>query len=565
MLYRLDHRASHYALLLLTGTALFLVNLGGPSLWDVDEGRNAGCALEMVESGDYLKPTFNAELRVDKPPLLYWLEAVAYHYFGVNEFAARLPSALAALATVLLTYELGRSLFGQRTGLLAGLVFAMTPLVCASARFANPDALLNLFTVLPLLVFWLGYKHTGRYLFVPVSLGMALAVLAKGPVGLALPVLVLTAFLIWERRLRLLWSPRLLLGVLVFGLVALPWYALVGAETKGEFLRGFLLTHNLGRFRSTMENHSGGPFYYLLVVLVGFAPWSAFLGLAGWYSRRAANAQSEVRNAKQRVQISDFGFPISDLPQRARFLWCWLGVYFLFFTLSATKLPNYVLPMTAPLAVLMASFLERWRLGEVRPPTWAMVGGLVGVALTGLATAAGLILASGAASDWLPKLPRLEGLGPWAFIGLFPLLGAVAAWWCLRRQRYSALIVSLMASAFLFLLPLAAWTIAALNAYKAARPLVAEADARQFTQDIRVASYDLGYLPSLTFYCQRTVKELTGPEQVQDFLRWPVPVYLFVPEPTWRQLQGSLHGPYRVASRRPDLYRRCAVLAITNR
>jgi 4-amino-4-deoxy-L-arabinose transferase-like glycosyltransferase len=558
MLHRLPHRAGDYALLLLTGAALFFVNLGGSSLWDVDEGRNAGCALEMVESGDYLKPTFNAELRVDKPPLLYWLEALAYHYLGVNEWAARLPSALAALLTVLLTYELGRSLFGRSAGLLGGLVFAMTPLVCASARFANPDALLNLFTVLPLLVFWLGYKHSGRCLFIPVNMGMALAVLAKGPVGLVMPLLIITAFLAWERRLRLLWSPRLLLGGLVFALIAIPWYALVGAETKGEFLRGFLLTHNLGRFSSTMENHAGGPLYYLLVVLIGFAPWSAFLGPVLWYSRSAGKPKSEADG-------SDFGFRISNFPLSGRFLCCWLGAYFLIFTLSATKLPNYILPVTAPLAVLTGSFLNRWRLGEVQPRRWVVACCLAGLALTGLATAVGLTLASGAASDWLPKLPRLEGLGRWAFVGLFPLLGALAAWWCLRRQRRGALVASLAASAFLFLLPLAAWTLASLNQYKAARPLVAEADARRATQDIRVASFDLGYLPSLTFYCQRTVKELPDAEAVRDFLRWPVPVYVFVPEPTWQQIEGQIAGPCRVASRRPDLYRNCAVLAITNR
>src|SRR5688572_1474649 len=100
MIERLHGRLGHYLLLGAAAAALFFVNLGGPSLWDVDEGRNATAAFEMQEAGRWVVPTFNAELRVDKPPLLYWCQIAAYSLFGVNEFAARLPSALAALGTM---------------------------------------------------------------------------------------------------------------------------------------------------------------------------------------------------------------------------------------------------------------------------------------------------------------------------------------------------------------------------------------------------------------------------------------------------------------------------------
>src|SRR5438046_2070461 len=104
MFQRLNHRAAHHALLITVGACLFLVNLGGVSLWDVDEGRNATAAGEMYESGNWVIPTFNGVLRSHKPALLYWLQASAYAVFGVNEFAARLPSALAALLTLLVVY-----------------------------------------------------------------------------------------------------------------------------------------------------------------------------------------------------------------------------------------------------------------------------------------------------------------------------------------------------------------------------------------------------------------------------------------------------------------------------
>src|SRR2546421_11155251 len=126
MFHQFNHRLPHLALLTLVWALLCLPNLGGPSLWDIDEGNNATAGYEMSESGNWIVPTFNNQLRKDKPALLYWLQATAYAAFGANEFAARLPSALAALVAVLATYELARALAGKGAGLLAGLVLAST-------------------------------------------------------------------------------------------------------------------------------------------------------------------------------------------------------------------------------------------------------------------------------------------------------------------------------------------------------------------------------------------------------------------------------------------------------
>ena len=154
MFQALCGRTGHYLLLAAAWACLCLVNLGTPSLWDIDEGNNAEAAREMYESGNWIVPTFNFVLRVDKPALLYWLQMLAYHFFGVSEFSARLPSALAALGAVLLTYELGRKMFNPVSGLYAGLILVSSVLFCASAHFANPDALLNACTVLTFLFFW---------------------------------------------------------------------------------------------------------------------------------------------------------------------------------------------------------------------------------------------------------------------------------------------------------------------------------------------------------------------------------------------------------------------------
>src|SRR5438105_288902 len=166
MFHAFPQRCRHYLLLLLLSVLLTLPNLGKPSLWDIDEGNNAVAAREMMESGNWIVPTFNYRLRVDKPALLYWLQIAAYRFCGVDEFAARLPSALAAILSVLLVYELARLLFDPATAMLAGLILASASAFCASAHFANPDALLHALTVLTLFLFSRSFARGGRGWFI---------------------------------------------------------------------------------------------------------------------------------------------------------------------------------------------------------------------------------------------------------------------------------------------------------------------------------------------------------------------------------------------------------------
>src|SRR3954452_14768086 len=130
-----QHRLGHYLLLAGAAALLLLPNLGGPSLWELDEGRNGTCFGEMHESGNWIVPTFNYELRSDKPVLLYWLQMACYSLVGVNESGARLPSALAALAAILITCALGRRLFNATVGLLAALILASTVSFGVAAHF----------------------------------------------------------------------------------------------------------------------------------------------------------------------------------------------------------------------------------------------------------------------------------------------------------------------------------------------------------------------------------------------------------------------------------------------
>jgi len=565
-MFRLFHgRAGHYLLLVLVWAVLSLPNLGGPSLWDIDEGNNSACSEDMLESGDWVVPKFNGAWRVDKPALLYWLQVGAYRTFGVGEFAARLPSALAALAAILLTYEPGRRLFDPATGLLGGLVLASATMFCAAAHFANPDALLNACTVLTFLCCWLAIREGNTRWLVAAGAAAGLGVLAKGPVAVVLPAGAVGLFLLWSRRLGLLWDRRVLWAGLACCLVFAPWFAWVTNDTKGAFLEGFFLTHNLGRYLHPMEGHSGGPagtapgigyavhaLYYPLVLLAGLAPWSVFLGLAGWYGlgrrARADGASPE---------------PANGLPAAYRFLWCWIAVCFLFFAFAGTKLPNYILPLYAPAALLVARSLERWRLGAVEPSRWLLHGALIGFALVGVAVAVALLIAGGVL---LPsfKEPQLSGVAAWAAAGALPVIGAAVAWRLVQRQCRGAALAALGATAVAFLAPLAAWGVTAVDADKAPRPLVQAMLHDQTEREIRVVCYHY-FQPSLVFYSRRQVRQLENDEQALTYLRYPVEVYLFLPAAEWERLRTDVRTPYRLLARHRDLYRNCDVVVVTNR
>src|SRR5262249_49760744 len=157
-----------------------------------------------------------------------------------------------------------------------------------------------------------------------------------------------------SRQLRRLLDRRLALGLLAFALVALPWYVWVGVDTRADFLRGFFLTHNVNRYLSPMEHHGGPVYYYAAVLVLGFAPWSVFLGLFSGDAGRALRSPEEEAPDGPRASV--------------RFLCCWVAVYFGFFSLAGTKLPNSVLPAFAPVALLTGRFLDRWRNGALDLP-----------------------------------------------------------------------------------------------------------------------------------------------------------------------------------------------------
>jgi len=347
---RSHHAVLLLALLLLSGL-LFFLGLGEMGLTDQDEGRNAEAGREMFESGDHLTPRFNGELRVAKPVLIYWLMEQSYRLFGVNEFAARFPSALFGVGLILIHYLFLVHQRDRTVALFGGLMLLLNLEILGLGRMALTDSVLIFFTTASLYGFWLGLHGEGvvrRWMWV-FYIGMALATLTKGPVGFAVPLIAAALYLTWTRRWRDYWQKGMpLAGLLLFALLAAPWYAAM-LYVHGDAYASAAKTNTIGRFLSPMEGHYGTIFFYIPVLLLGFFPWSALLPLPlyhtfkEWYLIRRA-----------RARLDPTGTTELDL-----FAALWVVSVFVFFTASATRLPHYIGPLFPAAALLTASYWSR--------------------------------------------------------------------------------------------------------------------------------------------------------------------------------------------------------------
>ena len=252
-------------LLTILGFYFFVFGNWFLALTSPDEGKNAYAALHMLTSGDWVIPYYNCHYRFEKPPLLYWLVALSFKVFGVNEFAARLPSGLAALGTTLTTYFLVRDFLSPKKAFMGASVFILLIHTWVESRAVVPEMVLTFFSTL------------GVYLFLKEKplwgwLSLALAFLAKGPVGVLLPLAVVFIFKLLREGnffqtlrwfLKNTFHP---LGIVLFLIVGGSWYILVFYKVGWEFFYKFFILENIDRFTGRLGHHLYPWWYYLPVL-----------------------------------------------------------------------------------------------------------------------------------------------------------------------------------------------------------------------------------------------------------------------------------------------------------
>jgi 4-amino-4-deoxy-L-arabinose transferase-like glycosyltransferase len=550
-MFRLQTRSAHYALLTAAYLLLTLPNLGAHTLWDMDEGVNAEAAREMLESGNWITPYYNYQLRTAKPVLLYWLQALSFLAFGVNEWAARFPAVVCGLGTVWTTYELGRRMFSPATGLLSAVILASCIEFCLISHAATPDPPLLLFLTLAFYCYWAGSEADRRWWFVPLAACCGLAVLTKGPVGVAMPGLVILLHLAWTRRLSKLWDRRLAVAAVVFVLVAGPWYGLVALDTHGKWLGAFLTQENINRFRTPSEGHRGGPWYHVLGLVVLFVPWSVFFLEAVWDTLR------QVRRTPDSAAAGD--------TDKYKFLTVWVLAYLVFFSVAATKLPNYILPLYPAVAVLVARTLDRWRKGTLVIPGWMVCVSAVGGVVFAALLMVGLLFAGGVIPSPVPVkgFHPLPALGPYAWLGAIPLLAALAFGRLAQKGRRDEALTAFGLGAVVLLGIVAAFPTVAMNEYKVPKYFADEVGLRQTDREIRILACRW-FRHSLVFYVRREVMPVEDFAGLEGLLALPRPTYLLVPDDVWTELSKTLKVPLRELARRYDFYARRDIVVLAN-
>ncbi len=497
----------------------FWWQLDGTGLVDETEPLFAEASRQMVVTGNWITPYFDGATRFDKPPLVYWLMAIAFKIGGVNVWAVRFPSAFAATGLTGLGFYTLKQFghFGQAqekgdlwrsswfTAWLGAALIALNMQTIAWARTGVSDMLLSGCMGAALFSFFIGYalstqsetqadqpKAQARW-YLAFYILTALAVLTKGPVGILLPGLIIGVFLMYMGNVRtVLREMRLLRGILLFLVLTVPWYALVIQANGEAFINSFFGYHNLERFSRVVNNHRAPWWFFFAVVPLSFAPWSAYLPVA------IARLQFwRVNHWRKQPRPDHLGI----------FALIWFIVVFGFFTIAATKLPSYTIPLLPAAAVLVALFWRdsmysfKCRFQSSRGILLSHIGSILFALL--------LAAASLLSPRWLKgdkDLPQLQAavqqLGiPTLAASIWLALATASLILLLRRQGrwiWSAQLISFVALLLIILLP----TVALVDAQRQL-PLRNIANTilqvRQPDERLMMVGYTK---PSLVFYTQ---------------------------------------------------------------
>jgi 4-amino-4-deoxy-L-arabinose transferase-like glycosyltransferase len=578
----------HQALIIAAAGVVFFTTLGSAALWDDDEPIYATCAREMLQRDDWVVPRFNGEIFVDKPPLMFWTMIAGYKVFGINELGARCGSAFLALLTALATYHLGRRLFTAEVGLWAGLILPATFIFTVSARAATVDSALTLATLLAILCFALGgiakrrpsetnddlqqpdpalSDHIPRswICWVGVYACLGVAVLAKGPVGLLLPAAGIGLFLmvmnhlrrppiqvrsgrlgrcvdglIWIARLvspvnflRSLWQMRPLTGIVVTAAVAMPWFVLVDQRTHGVWTAKFLADFNLRPFTQAFLGHRGPFWYHVPAVLIGFFPWSVFMGptCIDWVQR--------VRRGH---------------PWRPGYLLlaCWTAVFFVFWSICKTKLPHYLLPIYPALALATAAFVQHW-LAE--PAILGRKSVRLAWGITILVGLLGLGAFPVVARRYAPGEEVLGG------IGLILVVGGGLSLHLVQRGRRQAGMAVFAAMSLLLLTACFGYAALRIDRHQNARALIAQVHA-DCPGEPTLAFYGV-LQKSWVYYAGRPVDYYEHADDLRRFLG-SSRSYVLADESHAAHLMKRFPGEFRVLARRPQFLRPGEVMVLVH-
>lgn len=327
-------------LLIILSISVLFFHLSTRPFLSSGEARASEIAVEMLERGNFLIPYINERIILTKPPLFHWLIIICYRLFGINEFSSRVPSALAGLMVVILVYLLGKRLWDKRTGFISGIILLTSPLFFWSARCARIDSLLLFLITFSIYCFWRGYEDLskGKLWFLGWFFTMGLGMLAKGHVGVIIPLIIPILFLFFIRKQYYLRRLNWFWGLLLFFIVVLPWYTAIYFLVPHYKSEIFFLQQIWEWFIGKGNWYKG--YLYIPYLFLGFSPWSLALPIVFLYT------WNDFRLRKD---------------ERIAFLWIWVFVVLFIFGFFGKRVGRYILPLYPAISLLIAKVISSRR------------------------------------------------------------------------------------------------------------------------------------------------------------------------------------------------------------
>ncbi|MFC1559661.1 ArnT family glycosyltransferase [Candidatus Margulisiibacteriota bacterium] len=327
-------------ILLVISFLLFFFRIGAPSFFETDEVIYSQLAREIRLTGDFITLHFHSENWFVHPPLFMWLVTLSSFIFGESEFNSRLWCALFGMALVFVTYLLGKKMFKNGVGILAGFILATSFQFIIQSRLAIFDVPLAFFTILSVYFFFCWHRDRDKKYYYWFFAAMGLATLIKGPIGILLPMLVILPYLFLVKDLLSLFNRHIFIGAPLCFVIGGTWYLIEIILHGGVFFDQVIALYLVKRYTMVLGTHSGPWFYYFPVILIGFMPWALFLPFSLTYQAKRTGDDNNL------------------------FVIMWFTIVFIFFSMAATKLPGYILSLYPIMSISVAKLLSDFAAGE---------------------------------------------------------------------------------------------------------------------------------------------------------------------------------------------------------
>jgi 4-amino-4-deoxy-L-arabinose transferase-like glycosyltransferase len=518
-------------------TAPYFVRLGASTLWDSNEAFYAETPREMIESGDYINPSFNYQPRFNKPPLSYWIVAFFYKLFGTSEATERVAIALAAVLMIAAAYKLAAAIFSAEAGLFAAIGLAASPRFLMFSRRIMIDLYLAMFMSFALLFFILAEKHPRRRrLFLALMyVSAGLGVMTKGPVAAILPALAFIIYLALFRRLKKLREMMLPAGIAIMAAIVLPWYVAIYHQHGWSYIEAFILRDNLSRYTEPVWGPRRGLFFYIPVMIGDLFPFSFFLVAALWIAARdRINRIKPLFGAKENDAV--------DNGHGSAMLVIWVIVIVGFFSFSRSKEDLYTLPAYPAVSALIGGLLSRSVYARTPAPDCSPVRWAAAVAGIVVSVAGGVVIYLFGAGRGAYDLEGARAIGFLAIAG--GLAVVVAATIKNGFAAVAAVALTVITINWVFVTK----TLPGFERFKPVRPLC-EVIKQKAAPDSLVGYYRIAS-PSMVFYLGRPIFEYYKAEEIGQALASGKEVYCLMAAQDYEALKESFPVPtYLLASR----------------